>query len=176
MRGSWKRGLMLVVAGIMALVIVSDAEGQILRRRRNRVYSGGYTTRYYAPGATTYRSYGTEPGMAAPGGVGVTAPGVDVDVGPGRASVAAPGVGVDAGPVGATIRAPGANADARTSARERNAGRDGIRVRGQTPADDDRGALPRDNDRLPRDNDRDAPPPPPQRDDAPGASPPPPAP
>jgi hypothetical protein len=147
---SWKRGFLMFVVVFTGMLIVSDAEAQLLRRRRwrNNNYSGSYNTRSYG---TTYGTYGAGASMAMPRAE-VTAPGVGVTTGPGGVGVAAPGVDVDAGAArtgaggqlrgGANINTPGANvgvgagAGARAGAAGANirgdAGAD-IRVRGQTP-------------------------------------------
>ncbi len=117
MQKAWKRNCLYVLTALMTLIIVSDAEAQIFRRRRamNRGYwsgpSRGYNYNYaprYSAGYGTRGTY-TTPGVVT-GGAAVTAPGVGVDAGPAGASVVAPGVGVDAGFGGAGISAPGVGA------------------------------------------------------------------
>jgi len=135
MRGNCKRGLLFVVVCALGFVMVSDAEGQIFRRRRYNRNSTG--------------SYQSAPRMSLPNAT-VTASGVGVNTAPGEANVAAPGVGVDAtasrpGPGGrlrgrANVTTPRVNAGVGAAAGPAGGGtgiRTGtdanIRVRGQTP-------------------------------------------
>ena len=129
---SWKRGFLMFVVVFTGMLIVCDAEAQLLRRRRwrNNNYSGSYSTRTDRTDGT----YGAGARMTMPSAE-VAAPGVGVTTGPGGVGVAAPGANVGVG-AAAGARAGAAGANIRG-----DAGAD-IRVRGQTPDRDLRQPLP----------------------------------
>jgi hypothetical protein len=174
---SWKQVGMVLLAGAISLVMVSDVQAWPFRRRR--AFNNGYNAAVYnnGPAYRTY-SYGAY-GPAVNTGVGVAAPGVSVDVAPGGGvNVAAPGVDVNTGPIrtaagaairggaaavrgGANIVAPGANVGVGPGGANANLPGPNVdgdaRIRGQSPDGNfDRDAGP------PRRGDNNAPPPAPR--------------
>jgi len=120
MNSYWKRGFLMFVVGFTASLIVSDAEAQLLRRRRRMYNNNSYSSRSYTSGQR----------MAVPS-ASVTAPGVGVETGPGGVNVATPGANVGVAPGTAGTAPARARANVRAGV---NAPADAnIRVRGQTP-------------------------------------------
>jgi len=113
MMRSWKQRILIGLVAAFAVLIVTDVQAGIFRRRRWR---DGYV--YNA--APAYGTAGVNragPGGQIRGGANINTPGANVRAG---TNLNAPGATVGAG---ANVNAPGAGADAN------------LRVRGQSPED-----------------------------------------
>jgi hypothetical protein len=104
----WKQRLLVGLVAVFAILIVTDVEAGIFRRRRGRRDGYVYNAAPMYGGTYGAARAGVDAGMPAAGtgvtaGAGIYGPGVNVT---------APGVGVNAGVRGATVNAPGVNVDA----------------------------------------------------------------